>query len=138
MICIAWNCRGLGSPSTIPNIKYLDRTYNPDVIILFETMSNANNIEELKYVLCFVFCFCCDREGRGGGLAILWKKNLNCRITNYSKNHVDVEVTDNIRGSWRLTGFYGFPEGGRRRASWNFFKASSSEIATAMVCNRRF
>jgi hypothetical protein len=29
---------------------------------------------------------------------------------NYSLNHIDIEVIDDMRGNWRLTGFYDFPE----------------------------
>ncbi|GAU39464.1 hypothetical protein TSUD_158950 [Trifolium subterraneum] len=111
-----------GSPSTVPNLKYLARTYKPDAIILYETMTNANKIKELKYVLGFDFCFTVDREGRGGGVAIFWNNSLKCQIMNYSLNHIYIEVFDAIRGNWRITGFYGFPEGGRRRASWNFLR----------------
>jgi hypothetical protein len=39
-------------------------------------MTNANKIEELKYVLDFDSCFTVDREGRGGGVAFLWKSSL--------------------------------------------------------------
>jgi hypothetical protein len=85
MSLIWWNCRGLGSPSTVPNLKYLVRTYKPDAIILSETMTTSNKIEELKYMLAFDYCFSVDRIGRGGGLACLWKKNFNCTITNFSQ-----------------------------------------------------
>jgi hypothetical protein len=88
-------------------------------------MTNANKIEELKYVLGFDSCFTVDREGRGGGVAFLWKNSLKCHIMNYSLNHVDIEVVDELRGNWRITGFYGFPEGGRRRDSWNFLRQLS-------------
>lgn len=85
--------------------------------------------------MCFDFCFCVDREGRGGGIAILWRKYVDCSITNYSQNHVDIEVQDNIRGRWRLTGFYGFPEGGRRRESWNFLRqlANLSQLPVCVI-----
>jgi hypothetical protein len=33
-----------------------------------------------------------------------------------------VEIEDNIRGNWRLNGFYGYPEGHRRRDSWNLVR----------------
>jgi hypothetical protein len=122
MSFIVWNCRGLGSPSTIPNLKYLVRSYKPDGLILSETMTTSNKIDELKYVLSFDYCFSVDRIGRGGGLAFLWKKSINCNITNYSTNHIHIEVIDAIKGKWRLTGFYGMPEGGRRKESWNLLR----------------
>ncbi|GAU10613.1 hypothetical protein TSUD_422120, partial [Trifolium subterraneum] len=77
-------------------------------------------------MLGFDSCFTVDREGRGGGVAIFWKKDLKCQIINYTLNHVDVEVVDALRGTWRLTGFDGYPEGGRRRDSWNFLRHLSS------------
>ncbi|PNX66302.1 endonuclease/exonuclease/phosphatase family protein, partial [Trifolium pratense] len=33
-----------------------------------------------------------------------------------------MEVVDARRGTWRLTGFYGYPGGSRRRDSWNFLR----------------
>jgi len=122
MSFISWNCRGLGSPSTVPNLKYLVRTYKPDGIFLSETMAALNKIEELKYILSFDSCFTVDRICRGEGLAFLWKKSANCIITNYSQNHIDIEVVDPLCGKWRLTGFYGMPESGRRKESWNFLR----------------
>jgi len=126
MSFISWNCRGLGSLSTVPNLKYLVRTYRPVGIILYETMTNYNKIDELKYVLGFDYCFAPDRKGRGGGIAFLWQKSLNCSITNYYLNHVDVEIIDPCHGKWRLTGFYGYPEGSRRKASWNLLRNLAS------------
>jgi len=122
MSIISWNCRGIGSPSTIPNIKYQLRTYKPDGIILYETMTTLNKIEELKYLLGYDFCVAFDREGRRGGIAFLWRESLNCNITNYSLNHIDIEINDLRHGKWRLTGFYGYPEGSRRKASWDFLR----------------
>lgn len=100
MSFLVWNCRGLGSSSTVPNLKYLVRTYKPKGIFLSETMTALNKIEDLKYILSFDSCFMVDRIGRGGGLAFLWKKSANCKITNYSQNHIDVEVEDKLHGNW--------------------------------------
>jgi len=74
MSCIAWNCRGLGSPSIVPTLKYLVQTYKPEGIFLSKTMEALNKIEELKYLLSFDSFFIVDRFGIGGGLTFLWKK----------------------------------------------------------------
>jgi hypothetical protein len=126
MSVISWNCRGLVSPSTVPNLKYLVRTYKPYAIIMSETMTTYNKIEELKYLLTFDYHFSIDRIGMGGGLACLWNKNFDCTITNFSQNHIYMEVNDSLRGRWRLTGFYGMPEGGRRKESWNLLRKLSN------------
>jgi hypothetical protein len=59
-----------------------------------------------------------DRVGRSGGLAMFWNSSLNCQVFDYSQNHISIEVIDTDRGNWRLTGYYGYPNGGRRRASF--------------------
>jgi len=48
---------GLGGPSTVPNLKYLIRTYKQEGIILSETMAALNKIEELKYILSLDYRF---------------------------------------------------------------------------------
>jgi exonuclease III len=122
MKIISWNCRGLGSPRTIPSLKYLVRVYKPDILFLCETISTTNKTEELKYVLDFDCCFTVDRQGRSGGLALYWKSSVNCSISNYSVNHIDAEILDVSKGKWRMTGYYGFPSHGRRRAAWEFLR----------------
>jgi hypothetical protein len=76
-------------------------------------------------VLGFDSCFSVDRVGRSGGLALFWNSSHNCQILDYSQNHISVEITDTVRGNWRLTGYYGYPNGGRRRASWDFLRTLS-------------
>ncbi|MCH80906.1 replication protein A 70 kDa dna-binding subunit, partial [Trifolium medium] len=125
MSIISWNCRGLGNPSAVPKFKYLIRYYNPDAIFLCETLVHSNKIEELRCLLGFDNCFAVDREGRGGGVALLWRSSLCCSITNYSSNHINAEIADATRGMWRLTCFYGYPGGSRRRESWNFIRSLS-------------
>jgi len=51
MSLVAWNCRGVGSPSTIPDLKYLVRHFNPDLLFLSETLAHRNKSEELRFLL---------------------------------------------------------------------------------------
>jgi len=46
MKIISWNCRGLGSPRTVPSLKYLVRVYKPDILFLCETISISNRMLE--------------------------------------------------------------------------------------------
>ncbi|CAJ2679442.1 unnamed protein product [Trifolium pratense] len=97
---------------TISKLKYLVQVYKPDVVFLLETLATSNKTDELRYVLGFDSCFTVNREGRGGGgIALLWRSSYNCSIVNFSQNHINVQVTDQVNGNWRLTGFYGFPNG---------------------------
>jgi hypothetical protein len=110
----------LGSPSAIPDLKYLVRHFNPNLLYLSEKLVHRNKIEELRYVLGFDSCFSVDRIGRSGGLAFFWRTSLNCQLIDYSNNHITIEIIDANLGPWKLTGYYGYPNGGRRRAAWEF------------------
>jgi exonuclease III len=73
MSLISWNCRGLGSPNTIPDLKYLVRHFNSDLLFLSETLVHRNKIEDLCYLPGFDSCIFVDRTGRGGGLTLFWR-----------------------------------------------------------------
>jgi hypothetical protein len=92
-------------------------------------------MEKLRYLLGYDCCFSVNCTGRSGGLAFMWRNSFHCSITNFSSNHIDVEVEDNINGNWRLTGFYGFPGSSRRRDSWNFLRqlARTSDLPWCVI-----
>jgi len=115
MSVFSWNCRGLGSPNAVPNLKYLIEYYSPTILFLSETLVHRNKIEEFRYVLSFDSCFSVDRVGRGGGLALYWRSFINCQIVDYSNNiHIIVEILDDEKG------YYGYLNGGWRRSAWHF------------------
>ncbi|XP_039682996.1 uncharacterized protein [Medicago truncatula] len=123
MNVIAWNCRGLGNVKAVPCIKDLVRVYKPDILILIETLCNNNKIFSLKYSVGFDHHFSVDCIGRSGGLAVLWRNSAHCSITSYSLNFINMSIQDPIKGPWRLTAFYGYPEHGRRRNSWDLLRS---------------
>lgn len=45
-------------------------------------------------------------------------KEVPVSLIGFSQNHIDVSVYMEAIGTWRLTGFYGCPNRGRRRESW--------------------
>ncbi|XP_039687912.1 uncharacterized protein [Medicago truncatula] len=128
MSLVAWNCRGVGSPSAIPDLKYLVRHFNLDLLFLSETLAHRNKIEELRFLLGYDCCFLVDRTGRGRGLALFWRNSLHCQLVDFSSNHITVEINDIVLGTWRLTGYYGYPNGGRRTAAWNFLRQLSHQF----------
>ncbi|XP_019189512.1 PREDICTED: uncharacterized protein LOC109183939 [Ipomoea nil] len=64
----------------------------PDFVYLMETKVDRSHAERLRVKIGFEGLFYVDNDRRGGGLALLWKKNNTSRLLGYSKNHVDVEV----------------------------------------------
>ncbi|XP_058746447.1 uncharacterized protein LOC131619359 [Vicia villosa] len=87
-----------------------------------ETLSKKQKLESIRVLLKFDSCLSVDVVGRSGGLAVLWKESANCRILNYSRNYVNLLVEDEVKGAWRLTCYYGYPERSRRREAWDMLR----------------
>ena len=51
-----------------------------------------------------------DCEGKGGGLAVLWRRGISVVLKGKSKNHIDVKVLETGGQKWWFTGIYGEPE----------------------------
>ena len=46
----------------------------------------------------------------GGGLAMLWKTDVNVEVVNFTANHILVKVKEDDGFMWFLSGFYGWPD----------------------------
>lgn len=80
MNCISWNCRGLGNPRTVRALYDLIKDHKSSFLFLIETISVAKKIEEFRVRFGFDYCFSVDKVGRGGGLAVLWKRPLQFQM----------------------------------------------------------
>lgn len=75
------------------------------------------------------------QKGRGGGLALLWKREIDLEIMGYSKSFIDTIITEQDSGfRWRITGFYGNPETHRRKESWEELGALSRKLKLPWLC----
>lgn len=116
MIVLSWNCRGLGNFPAILALRELVRVHKPNVIFLFETLSHSSKIEELHVLLNYDCAFSVDCLGHSGGICVLWKPSSHCSMCSYSRNHIDMVISEDDQ-DWRLTGYYGHPERDKRRLS---------------------
>ena len=57
-------------------------------------------MKRIKYRLNFEGIFFVEGANRGGGIALLWKKNGMARLLGFSKNYIDVEVVGKIQVSF--------------------------------------
>jgi exonuclease III len=122
MKILSWNCRGLSTPSAIPNLRSIAQGNQPDILFLSETLSKAHTMEKIRVGLNFNSCLSIDVEGRSGGLSVMWRSSVNCRIENYSRNFINLIVEDREKENWRLTCYYGFHERERRRHAWDLLR----------------
>lgn len=94
----------------------------PSFVFLSETLTIKDKIETLCKALNFAGCSVVDSQGHSGGLALLWRNEGGCKVSEASNHFIDFEIEHNQVGRWRYTGFYGCLEGSRRQESWNLIR----------------
>lgn len=129
MKLLSWNCRGLGNLSTVRILGDLIKSHNPMLVFLSETLVDATVVTDLSLKFGFVDCFAIDRVGRGGGLAVMWRHNVDCRVVSHSNNHIDLYFNENGIQAWRLSCYYGYPERSRRYEAWDFIRNLAQDIS---------
>ncbi|XP_016172584.1 uncharacterized protein LOC107614975 [Arachis ipaensis] len=75
-----WNCRGLGKPLTVHNIKGIVKSHSPEVLFLCETKNNTSHVERVIKDVGFSNLFCLDPIGHAGGLMVAWKEETRVQI----------------------------------------------------------
>ena len=77
-------------------------------------------------------------ERRRGGLALLWKEDVELRIQTYSPNHNSALILNGSNPPWRLTGLYGWSEEQRKRESWQLLKHLHTRFLVPWLCCGNF
>ncbi|XP_060968799.1 uncharacterized protein LOC133036276 [Cannabis sativa] len=101
----------------------------PTFIFLCETLSLKPQLELLSSQLGYEGMFSVDAQGRGRGLAMLWKEQTDVEVRGFSQNHIDLIVHRNNLFDWRLTGVNGEPNWALRRNTWNLMRILKEESA---------
>ena len=127
MILLAWNCRGLGNRQAVGELVDLVQAKGPAIVFLSETWSDREHMECVRCQLKFDGCFTVSSDGRGGGLAMLWRDEDVVWVDSFSNYHIDVIVHGHTENAWHLTGFYGEPETSRRSEGWNMLRMLCSK-----------
>ncbi|XP_042988712.1 uncharacterized protein LOC122316247 [Carya illinoinensis] len=136
MICISWNCRGLGNPRGVRALRDLVRKEVPMVLFLQETKLHVTKMECVKRLLGYECCFAVSSEGRSGGLALMWQEETNLNVQSYSKNHIDALIHNAEHdGQWQFTGVYGHPDTELRQETWNTIRSLRGTVSVPwLVC----
>ncbi|KAK8314978.1 hypothetical protein V6Z11_D01G207100 [Gossypium hirsutum] len=119
---LSWNCRGMGSPATIRELKQLLVANRPDIIFLCETKMNVIEFQRVQTRCRLQNGLVVNLEGRSGGLALMWKDELDVTIQSYSKHHIDFTVKLGSTSIIRVTGYYGHANPSERNNSWNMLR----------------
>ncbi len=122
MRAISLNCRGLGNPETVLELHHCVKKEAPQIVFLMETRLPVWKLEFIRLRLGMKGCFGVERDGYGGGLALLWDDSVDVHVQSYSKHHIDSWVNSHSGEVWRFTGFYGHPITTCRRYSWELLR----------------
>ena len=88
MNIISWNCQGLAAASTIPELKDLCNQVKPALLFLIETRAKLEEVEETRRKLGFDNYFFVEPVGLSGGLCLFWKKDMEAKILEKSRNYI--------------------------------------------------
>lgn len=132
MNLLSWNCWGLGNHRTVQELYDLCRNKSPYLVFLCETKCNQHAIERIKTKLN-LFGFSVPARGRSGGLAMLWKKDIDVSLRAFIDRFIDVNLTF-FGLSLRITGVYGELDVSLRRSAWCQFSSLNSDPSTPWLC----
>ncbi|XP_027086733.2 uncharacterized protein [Coffea arabica] len=97
-----------------------------------KTKCSSSFVEKLKQQFGW-FGIGVDAQGTSGGLALLWKKDLDISLNRFASNFIDANV-HMPNYTWRLTGFYGHPDASKRKYSWDSLCQLSSQSRLPWLC----
>ncbi|CAL8120218.1 unnamed protein product [Prunus armeniaca] len=106
MTILCWNVRGLGNPRTFCALRYLLIDKKLDVIFLSETKKTIQQMVGVSAQLEAMGHFSVSRNGRAGGLALLWQHGVKVSIRSFSSGHIDAMIEGVAQTCFHFTGFY--------------------------------
>lgn len=104
------------------------------VLFLMETKQTVDKIKKIQAYLHYnsMLAVLCVR--RPGGLAMLWKDDVDLHVQTYSLNHIDARIITDPSSPWRLMRFYGRPEEHRKHESWEYLRHLRSQDSLPWIC----
>lgn len=75
-------------------------------MFLQETHLNFSRMERIKFGFNFVNYLAVSNEGRGGGLALLWKSHIDLTILQHSKSYIHVVISSETQDNRHIVGFF--------------------------------
>ncbi|XP_074267156.1 uncharacterized protein LOC141590463 [Silene latifolia] len=127
MNLLSLNCGGLGNPDTVRALCALVQREAPAMIFLCETKLCGREMRRVREKLEGYYGLEVDSMGRSGGLAFLWKKDIECIFVSISVHYIYFTVCEGDK-NWRVTGFYGWPSVSERHLSWELLRVLKGQM----------
>ena len=89
MNILCWNCRGMGNPCTVRQLRRWNSSNTPDMMFVSETMIKKEIAEQAKDRIDFSNAFGVSSVGRSGGLCLYWKNDrVDFSLVSFSQHHM--------------------------------------------------
>uniref|UniRef100_A0A803PCD7 DUF4283 domain-containing protein n=1 Tax=Cannabis sativa TaxID=3483 RepID=A0A803PCD7_CANSA len=118
-LVFAWNCRGLGSTTTVRQLAALTRQHKPELLLISEARLTTDKFQSICTKLRYENYSYVAPVGRSGGLGLCWEKEVKCVIDYSSKYVISATIELEPKGlKWTLLGIYGPPHREDKEAFW--------------------
>lgn len=84
--------QGLETWRVVQKLVDIIQAHGPKIMFFLETWFDKKQMEKVHSELEFVGLFIISNDGRGSGLALLWKSETAIWVDNFSNYHIDVIV----------------------------------------------
>ena len=128
MRLLLWNCQGLGNPWTVRSLRKLVQDQAPTVCFLMETRLDREGFDKKCGDLPFQNKVIVKKPNSRGGLALLWKTQVQLDIINYTENFILAKVVEENGFTWTLTCCYGWLETSQKHKTWAMLSHLSSLV----------
>lgn len=136
MKILSWNIRGLGNLRPFRALIQMLKNKDLDIVFIIKTKLSKNQLEFFHFKSKMTGCFRVDCVDLWGGLALLWKPNIQVSVKSFLSGHIGIVVDNSSKRSFRMTGFYGNPDASLRCFSWQLLE--KIEIEYGLVHHWRF
>ena len=92
MSIISWNCRGLGTPWVVQALKKAIRKEDPSLVFLMETKLIGSEMKKFQEEVGLLQGLFVPSVGHKGGLALLWKFDIQVELRGLNQWFIDVFV----------------------------------------------
>ena len=100
MRILSWNCQRLGNPLTIRSLHKLVKDQAPKACFLMETRLDREGFKYHCRELPFQNKFIVKKPNGGGGLALIWKTEVQLDVINFTEHLF-------LQGWWRMMDLHG-------------------------------
>ncbi|KAL5565680.1 hypothetical protein UlMin_028844 [Ulmus minor] len=134
MNILVWNVPGLGNTRTFQILRDHVQQFCPSLVFLSETLCSKSYLEQIQVKLNFSGLVTWEKEGRSGGLCLLWTDSVDVRLLTGSKGHIDAIISSHDNSKWRFTGMYGNPDTTLRTQFWDLMKRLGDSHSLPWLC----